>query len=521
MSSTAERGRVARLLQPMVLLVSIALLAVGVTAIAPMSALAEEIFDVAAAPQSLGEVVAAEEGEALVAAQADVDMVDALASQIERDYDYAFEVLALVNKERAAAGLDPLAMDSRLLDVAMNVRAVECSVLFSHDRPNGQSCFTAAPDLMYGENIACGQSDPQAVMASWMNSSGHRANILDPDYTSIGIGCVYAGGFGPYWVQCFGINEVTSPAKNPGDSTVIQRISVPRDWLVPGNFVFEYTYYSLEPGETSEAVVALRNQGNGKAYCILDPSIFQWSSDKPSVATVSSAGIITGNAPGIANVTAKLGKLMSVSAPVQVEGETGTWKKTGGKWWFQLDDGSYPRNQWAQIDGDWYHFDRSGYMQTGWLQLGKNWYYLKGSGVMAEGWQKVGGTWYYLNPGSGAMATGWKQVDGSWYYLGKSGAMLKGWQKVGSSWYYLKGSGVMATGWQKVGGTWYYLKGSGAMAKGWQKVDGQWYYLAGSGAMAKSKWIGDYYLTGSGAMATSTWIGKYHVNASGKWDQTR
>ena len=95
--------------------------------------------------------------------------------------------------------------------------------------------------------------------------------------------------------------------------------------------MFEYNYYSVEPGESDEAVVAFRNQGSGQAYCILDPSIFQWASEKPSVATVSAAGVITGKAPGTTNVVAKLGKLVSVSAPVQVEGEMGTWKKSGSK----------------------------------------------------------------------------------------------------------------------------------------------------------------------------------------------
>lgn len=282
-------------------------------------------------------------------------------------------------------------------------------------------------------------------------------------------------------MQCFDDAMGLAPAANPGNKTVNQRIAVPSSWLKSENFLFQYSYYSLQPNESDQAAVAFRNQGFDGLFCVLNPDIFQWSSSKTSVATVGSDGLITGKAPGSSTVTARMGNAFSLLVSVEVEGETGVWKKTGGKWWFQLNDGSYPCNQWAQIDGDWYHFDRSGYMQTGWLKLGKTWYYLKGSGAMAEGWQKVSGTWYYLNLGSGAMATGWKKVDGAWYYL----------------------------------------KGSGAMAKGWQKVDGQWYYLASSGAMAKSQWVGNYYLTGSGAMATNTWIGKYHVNANGVWDQTR
>lgn len=453
----------------------------------------------------------------------------ALVVDVEREYEQAYEVLDLVNAERAKEGLGALSMDRELLEAAMQ-RAIELSYYFSHERPDGTDCWTAFPEGKgtVGENVAMMQSDPEWVVDSWMNSTGHRANILYSGFTTIGIGCVYVGEAGPYWVQCFGDGTAASFAQ-PSDRSLMARCDVRTEWLKSENFEFRQTGYTTKVGANCafQPEVRFINQGDGAGnfVCELNPATFSWSSSKPSVFSVDrSDGTIVGKAPGSASVIAYIGSMVRIEAPVVVEGEDGqygTWKKSGGKWWFQLDNGSYPCSQWAQIDGDWYHFDRSGYMQTGWLKLGKSWYYLKSSGAMAQGWQKVGGAWYYLNPGSGAMATGWKQVDGSWYYLSKSGPMLKGWQKVGGSWYYLKGSGAMAQGWQKVSGTWYYLKSSGVMATGWQKVDGQWYYLATSGAMANNQWVGNYYLTGSGAMATNTWIGKYHVNAAGVWDQTR
>ena len=221
-----------------------------------------------------------------------------------------------------------------------------------------------------------------------MNSTGHRQNILDPDYKSIGIGCVYAGGFGPYWVQCFGINEVASPAKNPAtlpsfSASPFRGVGSLRAISCSSTTITVWSRVSpMRQSWLSSTREAAR------AYCILDPSIFQWSSEKPSVVTVSAAGVITGKAPGTTNVVAKLGKLVSVSVSVQVEAKWVLGRSPGGKWWFQLDDGSYPYSQWAQIDGDWYYFDRSGYMQTGWLKLGKSWYYLKSSGVMAEAGRK-------------------------------------------------------------------------------------------------------------------------------------
>lgn len=117
-------------------------------------------------------------------------------------------VLDLVNAERAKAGKSPLSLNSALCDVAQ-LRAEEIVQSFSHTRPNGTSCFTAIQEagISYGalgENIAAGQSTPASVMDSWMNSDGHRANILSGDFSSIGIGYVKApSGYGHYWVQMF------------------------------------------------------------------------------------------------------------------------------------------------------------------------------------------------------------------------------------------------------------------------------------------------------------------------------
>ena len=117
-------------------------------------------------------------------------------------------VLDLVNAERAKAGKSPLSLNSALCDVA-KLRAEEIVQSFSHTRPNGTSCFTAIQEagISYGalgENIAAGQSTPASVMDSWMNSDGHRANILSGDFSSIGIGYVKApSGYGHYWVQRF------------------------------------------------------------------------------------------------------------------------------------------------------------------------------------------------------------------------------------------------------------------------------------------------------------------------------
>ena len=113
------------------------------------------------------------------------------------------EVLALVNAERAKNGLSPLTLDTELTSNA-NIRAKEIVEQFSHTRPNGESCDTAVTvNWSYiGENIAMGYPTPEAVMNGWMNSDGHRKNILNGDFTKIGIGVCSSGG-AMYWVQLF------------------------------------------------------------------------------------------------------------------------------------------------------------------------------------------------------------------------------------------------------------------------------------------------------------------------------
>lgn len=119
---------------------------------------------------------------------------------------YAHQVAELVNAQRAANGLDALAWDDSLANAA-NTRAQELITSFSHTRPDGSSCFTAIRNPQdygsIGENIAAGQTTPSAVMNAWMNSSGHRANILSEHYTKIGVSCYVKDGT-CYWVQVFG-----------------------------------------------------------------------------------------------------------------------------------------------------------------------------------------------------------------------------------------------------------------------------------------------------------------------------
>ena len=123
------------------------------------------------------------------------------------EHAYIQEVVRLVNIERAKAGLAPLTINTKVQAAAM-VRAKECERRFSHTRPNGTSFATALREqgVSYrsaGENIAWGQKTPAEVITAWMNSAGHRANIMNASFTTIGVGYYENTRGTDYWCQLF------------------------------------------------------------------------------------------------------------------------------------------------------------------------------------------------------------------------------------------------------------------------------------------------------------------------------
>ena len=124
----------------------------------------------------------------------------------EETLDYEKEVVRLVNEERAKYGLGALKEDWELSRVARyKSQDMKDKKYFSHTSPTYGSPFEMmkAFGLSYsyaGENIAMGQRTPKEVVNAWMNSPGHRANILNASYKKIGVGYVTGGN---YWTQMF------------------------------------------------------------------------------------------------------------------------------------------------------------------------------------------------------------------------------------------------------------------------------------------------------------------------------
>jgi len=122
---------------------------------------------------------------------------------------YEKQVVDLVNTERAKNGLSALTLDSSVSNVARTKsKDMATNNYFSHTSPT----YGGAGDMLkqfgikytaYGENIASGQKTPQEVVTAWMNSSGHRANILASDFTKIGVGYATDSSGKAYWTQMF------------------------------------------------------------------------------------------------------------------------------------------------------------------------------------------------------------------------------------------------------------------------------------------------------------------------------
>ena len=469
---------------------------------------------------------------ATVSEDGDLMKADDFAVDGTRKYGNAFEVLNIVNQERAKEGLSPLKMESSLLESAMQ-RAAEISVVFSHSRPTGLDCFSINPKIN-GENIAYGQSNPSHVMNSWMNSSGHRGNILGSGYTTIGIGCFEYNNI-LHWVQVFGNDSsVTASCSQPADTAVSAPIQLPSEtidsydsfgedfpvWDWPRESV-SYKY-AIAPEEvllspdSEGTTISLRviPEGSYNGTYLSSKSVI-WSSSNESVAKVKN-GFITVVGKGECEVYASSSNRIVAKVKVKIR-VAEVWEKENGNWKYVDEKGDYCIDKIATIKGKGYYFDENGYMQTGWQKIDGKWYFFDGSGVMQTGWLSNGGKWYYMGE-DGAMTRGWQKVEGKWYYLGwaddpDSGAMRTGWVYDGGAWYYMHSSGRMMTGWIQSGGTWYYLKGSGAMAANeyvsgyWLNANGSWTYphRASWRKSGNRWWYGD----------TSGW---YAANATYKID---
>lgn len=230
------------------------------------------------------------------------------------DYDKANKVLDIVNKERSSRGLSPLVMDYELTKTAQ-LRAKEASLFFSHTRSNGESLRGLN---IIGENLAAGATTPEGVMEDWMESSGHRSNILDTYYKSIGIASFKTKGGATYWVQVFHNSKTSNTKKFNGTKEVTNEIVNLKLSLVKNIKVYDLQYKKLAVGEVyTISKAALQNAGWDRAYTIINNSNFKFTSSDNTIATVDSNGTIKGISNGKVNITATFAS-KSITYEIQV-----------------------------------------------------------------------------------------------------------------------------------------------------------------------------------------------------------
>ncbi len=411
---------------------------------------------------------------------------------IIRDISAAFGSLTIANRTFTGQSLKPILRPNRTdLNLVEDVDYV-----LSYKRKSDSASLNSVP-WQAGEYIVT-----ISGIGNWEGSITKSYTITPAPMTTVEI----KSGF-------------SSNVSYTGRPITQEGISLKLDTYENGKVVHSYTLTSNDfyiAGYTNQT-------GPGAASIILKSKSSNFSGEKRIAFYIngsSQSGSSNGssnsgsNAPNSSTANNGATNVTTQSAP-QAPTVTGTWKKSGGKWWFAYDskttkaqDKSYPSNEWVIIKGKRYHFDSRGYMNTKWFSYNGKWYWLGSDGAMKTGWQKSGSKWYYM-ASDGIMQTGKKNIGNATYYLdAKSGAMKTGWNKEGSVWYHYKSSGAMTKGWLKSSGKWYYMASNGAMQTSKQTISGKTYNFNASGVMITgwSKESGTYYHYGSSGAMTKGWV---------------
>ncbi len=267
-----------------------------------MSAAAFAETDVDGIQTTIGEAISTEAAESPYDSALTDDIYASATGTLNisgtQNYTYASQVITLLNEQRVNNGLSPLTADSTLTAAAMQ-RAAETVIYFSHTRPDGSRCFTAFDGAWRGENIAAGQADPDEVITGWMNSTGHRKNILEANYTGVGVGCFNYKGIN-FWVQCF--SDITADGSmRTGTASATAAVSASTDYINMSGRLAENTFSSA--GETTIFTVSNNNVGWTYITATVDSSSFNYSSSS-SAAKVDSAGNVTVAGGGTVIITA-------------------------------------------------------------------------------------------------------------------------------------------------------------------------------------------------------------------------
>ena len=209
-------------------------------------------------------------------------------------------------KEYITAG--NLTYDYNLEQIATQ-RAYEIAISFDHTRPNGESCFTCTYNgtSSYGENIAAGYETAEEVYIAWREDNddysgqGHRRNMLNPDYTAIGIGHVRYQGY-DFWAQEFGFTNSGAPYQAPVDGTVTATVEINTDFatlvLAPTTNYISDKYGNSGDMPGINGYYEMSDTWGAKGLPVPDSELssIQWASEDTAIVTASGGGYtVVGN----------------------------------------------------------------------------------------------------------------------------------------------------------------------------------------------------------------------------------
>ena len=222
--------------------------------------------------------------------------------KVNANYDMAYDVISRVNKERKKRGIGGLTPDQTLMDAAL-VRATETVLYFEHARPNGMKWSSVNPKVS-GENLARGSANTTKIMGMWMDSAGHRENILRSGFNSIGVSVIeYDGTY--YWVQLFG-RAGGSGAEYPESGSVSAPLDLPGA-DEGGSFALDYyiTLGGSAPGAEQAAEIGKGGVQLGLSGYPLtfDPAKVRWTLSDAALAEIEENGVIEAAGRGIGTLS--------------------------------------------------------------------------------------------------------------------------------------------------------------------------------------------------------------------------
>ena len=219
----------------------------------------------------------------------------------EELFDDAFSIFDMINRERLSESRSKLVMDKELMNYAM-LRCKELAIKFSHNRPNGES-FYSAFDRAYGEDIFTGSTSYEYVMEQWLQSSDSRQDILTDYYKSVGVGAVEVDG-SYYWVLIFGIdkenNLVVDRTNFDVEANNSDFVSFKKS-LISAKIRFGNT--SLCKNNSTRATVSFYN---GITYTQIDPNSVTFNSSNKNVCLINNLGKILGVKQGKSTISVTL-----------------------------------------------------------------------------------------------------------------------------------------------------------------------------------------------------------------------